>query len=103
MKKLFALMFILIIVLMPIVVMAQDALSNMVGAMTTPEDITAPMSAWQKFLNAIEVIGLHVGFWFLVILFFGLITLLVWLPLQIYPQIKKHQSLLTKLLDLRIR
>jgi hypothetical protein len=102
MKRL-SLILLLFIVALPVVFSADDALTNTIGALTMPETITAPMGAWEKFINAIEVIGLHIGFWLLVLLYIALITLLVYLPIKMYPFIKQHQNLLRRLLDLRLK
>ncbi len=78
-----------------------DVMIDAISAITKPEDITSPMGRWEKFLNWIEIIGMTIGFWVLVVLFFLLFTLVWWLPLQIYPIIQKHRKLLNKFIHLQ--
>ncbi len=99
MNKLIILLLLCLMVLPTHFVFASDdAMTDMIGSIVKPEDITSPMGRWEKFLNSIEIIGLHTAFWLLFILFIGLITLITWLPVKLYPYIQQHSKLLKKLL-----
>lgn len=101
MNKLITLLFLCLMVLPTHFVFAgDDAMTDLIGSIVKPEDIASPMGRWEKFLNSIEIIGLHIAFWLLFILFIGLITLITWLPVKLYPYIQQHQKLLRKLLYL---
>lgn len=93
----------IILLLLPVVYSQEDVLIDSISAMNKPEDVSSPMGRWEKFLNWIELIGIHLGFWSLVILFFLLFTIVWWLPLKIYPIIRKHRQLLGKFIHLRFK
>jgi len=96
--KLFTLLLVITIVTLPAVISAEDAMVDMIGAMTKPEGITEPMGRWEKFLNGLELIGLNIGFWFLVILFFGLVYIIVMAPIALYPVFKQHKNNIGRLM-----
>ena len=100
MKKILIVIF-MILLYLPVVYPQDDIFMDALSAMAKPEDITSPMGRWEKFLNWIEIIGMNIGFFVLVILFFLLFTLVWWIPLKIYPIINKHKKVLGKFIHLR--
>jgi len=53
-----------------------------------------------SFIFSLLLAGYHAYFYFLVILFFGLVSLIVWVPYKLYPVYKQNQALINRFLKL---
>ena len=53
-----------------------------------------------SFIYSLLLAGYHIYFYFLVLLFFGLVSLIVYVPYKLFPVYKKNEALINKFLKI---